>query len=136
MNGADRAREASAKLGLHHGRMISGSKSGYRREHPENVVVFNACIAGDDGAELWWGDLDLTVDEPKLLALAAELGTTLHVLYESDARYIGREQPDRVDLTPAVARLTPAGETILGTHQRVQKMARNTAGQLVGVRDA
>jgi hypothetical protein len=35
---------------------------------------------------LWRGDLDLTVDEPKLIALAADLGTTIYLLYASFTR--------------------------------------------------
>lgn len=125
---------ATRKVGLHHGRMISGSKSGYRREHPDNVAVFNAALADANGTDLWRGDLDLTVDEPKLVALAADLGTTLHVLYESDARLIGRSEPYRLDLAPAVVQITSRGEAIIGTHSWVPELARNAAGQLVWVR--
>jgi hypothetical protein len=130
----ERAAAAAAKLGLHHGRMISASKSWYRRAYPENVVVFNAALADVDGRDLWRGDLDLTVDETKLIALAAELGTTVHVLYESDARLIGREEPYRLDLAPAVVRVTPGGETILGEIRWGVPLTRNAAGQLVSVR--
>jgi len=130
----ERVAAAAARLGLHHGRMISGSKSGYRRAFPDHVAVFNACIADDDGTDLWWGDLDLTVDEPKLVALASELGMTIHVLHESDARFIGRKEPFRLDLAPAVVRFTPAGETVVGTHRWLPELTRNAAGQLVSVR--
>jgi predicted Zn-dependent protease with MMP-like domain len=44
-------RDATAKVGLHHGRMISGSKSGYRRAYPDHVVVFNAALADADGRD-------------------------------------------------------------------------------------
>jgi len=115
--------------------MISGSKSGYRRAYPDHVAVFNACIGDAHGAELWWGDLDLTLDEPKLVALAADLQMTLYGLYESDARSIGRERPIRLDVAPAVVQVSPDGETIVGTHRRLAKMARNAAGQLVWARD-
>jgi hypothetical protein len=135
--GDERVKEATTKVGLHHGRMISGSKSRYRRDYPDHVVAFNAALADADGEELWWGDLDLTVDEPKLLALAAELETTIHVIYESDARYVGRKRPRRLDLTPAVVRLTSAGETLLGELRFGAPLTRNAAGHLVsGTREA
>ena len=130
-----RVKDASAKVGLHHGRMISGSKSGYRREHPDNIVVFNAALADADGNDLWRGDLDLTVDEPKLIALAADLATTICVLYEGDARLIGKTEPYRLDLAPSVVRITPAGETITGTHWRVPKLVRRATGQLEMARE-
>lgn len=58
------AEELRATLG-YEGRMISFSKGGYSTAHPEHVAVFNAnlCVAA---GKLWWGDLDLTVDEPLL----------------------------------------------------------------------
>jgi hypothetical protein len=131
---SDHVAAAAARLGLHHGRMISGSKTGYRRAYPDNVVVFNAALADAGGRDLWRGDLDLTLDEPKLVALAADLGTTIHVLYESDARLIGRSEPYQLDLAPAVVRITPGGETIASAHWRAPKLTRNAAGQLVSVR--
>lgn len=131
-----RVKEASAKVGLHHGRMIGGSKSGYRRAYPANAVVFNAAVADADGRDLWRGDLDLTVDEPKLIGLAAELGVTIHVLYEGDARPIGKRAPYRIDVAPSVVRITPEGETTVGTHWRVPRLRRNEAGQLEIVRES
>lgn len=131
----DQISAVTRRLGLHHGRMISGSKSQYRRAHPDNIVVFNAALADAEGNDLWRGDLDLTVDEPKLIALATELGATLHVLHEDDARLIGKAEPYRLDLAPAVVRITPDGETMTGTHWRVPKLERNAAGQLEMARD-
>lgn len=133
-SGSDRVRAATEKLGLHHGRMISGSKSAYRRAYPHHVVVFNAALADAHGNDLWRGDLDLTVDEPKLVSLAADLGATLHLLYEGDARLIGKPDPYQLDLAPAVVRITPDGETILNAHWRVPKVGRNREGRLVWVR--
>jgi hypothetical protein len=106
-HGSERATAAAAKVGLPDGRMISQSKSGYRRLYPDHVTVFNGTLADAEGAGLWWGDLDLTVDEPKLLALAAELGTTSHVIYESDAMFVGREEPHRFELSSALVRISP-----------------------------
>nr|HPI82220.1 hypothetical protein [Candidatus Paceibacterota bacterium] len=46
--------------GLMMGRMISGSKSGYRDRYPENLVVFNANIVTKKRGKVWHGDLDVT----------------------------------------------------------------------------
>jgi hypothetical protein len=134
-HGSERATAAAAKVGLPDGRMISGSKSGYRRLYPDHVTVFNGTLADAEGAGLWRGDLDLTLDEPKLLALAAELGTTIHVIYESDAMFVRRDEPYRFELSSALVRITPEGETIAGPHRWRPKLARNDAGQLVLVRE-
>ena len=72
--------------------MISFSKSGYRKEHPDHVPVFNGnvCLLG---GKVWWGDLDLTLDEPKLVELARRVGQTVYVLYEHDGRFEQEERP-------------------------------------------
>ena len=74
------------------GRMISLSKSGYRKNYPDRVPVFNGnvCLVG---GKVWWGDLDLTLDEPELVALARRVGQTVYVLYESDARFCNEGRP-------------------------------------------
>ncbi|MBA3842074.1 MAG: hypothetical protein H0X39_05555 [Actinobacteria bacterium] len=73
-------------------RMISGSKSGYRERHPNRLPIFNAnvCLADQ---KLWHGDLDLTTDEPKLIALANKLGRAVFVLWEGDGRFENAEKP-------------------------------------------
>lgn len=75
------------------GRMICGSKGQYRSDNPQNVPIFNANIVSDSGEKLWHGDLDLTVDEDRIKAVARELGTQLYVLYEMDARFENEESP-------------------------------------------
>ena len=41
------------------GRMISGSKTGYRDRHPDHLPVFNANVCFGS-SKVWHGDLDLT----------------------------------------------------------------------------
>jgi hypothetical protein len=72
------------------GRMISASKSRYCEAHPENLPIFNANVCTDDG-KIWFGDLDLTVDEPKLVELARTLGMKVYVLPERAGRFHGRD---------------------------------------------
>jgi hypothetical protein len=74
------------------GRMIALSKAGYREQHPDRVLVFNASLALRVG-KLWHGDLDLSVDEPVLVELACRLGHTVYVLHERDARFEHERQP-------------------------------------------
>lgn len=78
------------------GRMISGSKSGYRKVYPENVPVFNANIIIEDAGKyvkVWHGDVDLTVDAEKLLKSSEKTGEKLYVLYEMDARFENESKP-------------------------------------------
>ena len=78
------------------GRMISGSKSGYRKVYPENVPVFNANLVIEDAGKyvkVWHGDVDLTVDAEKLLKASEKAGKKLYVLYEMDARFEREEDP-------------------------------------------
>jgi hypothetical protein len=80
----EQVQRVAAGLGLHRGRMISWSKSAFVfHTHPTHEPVFNACLTDAAGAELWHGDVDLTVDEGTLLDLAAALGEPLFLLRES-----------------------------------------------------
>lgn len=76
-----------------HGRMIAASKSSYDRRYPTHLTLFNANLL-INAEKRWWGDLDLSVDEPKLRAIARELaGCGLHILYELDARFRSEHEP-------------------------------------------
>jgi len=74
------------KHGFNLGRMISGSKSGYVNKHPKNQVIFNANVFNAEG-KIWYGDLDLTLDNDKLQDVANELNFDLYVLREYDGRF-------------------------------------------------
>lgn len=76
----------------HEARMISYSKSGYHERHPDHVALFNANVCVDTG-KIWWGDLDLTLDEPKLVDLAQRLGKTVYVLAEPHGRFEHEDAP-------------------------------------------
>jgi len=68
--------------GFYQGRMISGSKSGYRHRFPENDVVFNACIFTKNCGK-WHGDLDITRDKEMLQKLCDILGEEMLITFES-----------------------------------------------------
>jgi hypothetical protein len=102
-------RHADALLGTlgHSGRMISFSKSAFRRAYPENVAVFNANVCLTAG-KVWHGDVDLTVGESTLAALAERIGETVYVLFERDGRF---EHEDHPRLDEAVFSVTSSGHT-------------------------
>jgi hypothetical protein len=72
---------------FHNGRMIGGSKTGYRNMHPDDLIVFNANILMPGHGKVWYGDLNLTEDYLVLKDIAKSLNTTLYVLWESDGRF-------------------------------------------------
>lgn len=93
------------------GRMISYSKSEYRDRNPKNLVVFNANVCTKEDGKLWYGDLDITVDQEKLSELAQSLGNDLYVLYEMDGRF---ENEDSPRLEEPVVVFKPDGSWKLG----------------------
>jgi hypothetical protein len=84
------------------GRMVSGSKSGYRKEKPNNFVIFNSNLC-TKSKKIWYGDLDLTEDYAKLVFLAKELDQDLYVLLEMDGRFDNESSP-RLEWAPVVFR--------------------------------
>jgi diphthamide synthase (EF-2-diphthine--ammonia ligase) len=69
------------------GKMLSGSKSAYREKYPNHLVVFNSNICTKEYGKIWFGDIDVALDEDKLEKLADELKVSLYVLYEMDGRF-------------------------------------------------
>ena len=72
---------------LYVARMIGGSKMGYRTEHPDDLIVFNANVLMPGYGKVWYGDLNLTQDYILLKSIAESLDTTLYILWEMDARF-------------------------------------------------
>ena len=86
-------------------RVESGETGGIPVDaHPEHVAVFNANVCVEPSWKLWYGDLDLTLDQPRLLALARLLDRTVYVLYESDGRFGGRDQKPLIERAVYTAR--------------------------------
>jgi hypothetical protein len=105
----------------HEARMISYSKSGYHERNPDHVALFNANVCLDTG-KIWWGDLDLTRDEPKLVELARRLGKTVYVLAEPHGRF---EHEDAPLLDEAYYSVTPSGHNRF-QHEWHQRAADGT----------
>lgn len=103
----DRQGQIAKKLIGWPGRMISGSKSGYRQRYPDHTIVFNANLCTDEG-KFWFGDLDVTLDDKNLQKLADRIGQRVYVLREMDARF---EREDNPALDRAVATFEPRPKT-------------------------
>ena len=78
---------------LYVARMIGGSKMGYRTEHPDDLIVFNANVLMPGYGKVWYGDLNLTEDYLVLREISECLNTTLYVLWESDGRFGEENKP-------------------------------------------
>jgi hypothetical protein len=92
------------------GRLLSASKSGYLKAHPDHLVAFNAnvCVNSD---KVWWGDLDLTLSEQALRALASRSSGTVSLVGEHEGRF---EQEARPLVERALYSVTPNGYIRLG----------------------
>ena len=71
----------------HCARLISWSKSTYRRAYPDHKVVSNANVCTEEDGKIWYGDIDLTLDEGKLKKLDEELDQEMFVLWEMSCRF-------------------------------------------------
>jgi hypothetical protein len=94
----------------HNGKMISWSKSTYREENPDNLVVFNSNVCTKNG-KIWYGDIDVTKSKENLLMLANALDEEVYILRETDGRFENEESPR---LESFAAKFTPQGEAIKG----------------------
>lgn len=74
------------------GRMIGGSKSGYRMRNPENDILFNAYIFVPSGKKDWYGDLDITKDAQTLQEICDELQEEMIVVPEMLGRFGAEER--------------------------------------------
>jgi len=75
------------------GKMVSYSKSTYNREYPTHVVVFNANVCTEEDGKIWYGDVDVTLDEFRLKRLAKVLKKKIYVLKEMDGRFENESKP-------------------------------------------
>ena len=80
------------KHGFHNSRMISGSKSGYRKRYPDHDIIFNSNIFTLNGKE-FYGDINLTKDNPLLQKICDELGEEMIVLTEMLGRFGAEDRP-------------------------------------------
>lgn len=69
------------------GRLISWSKSNYRKKFPDNEVYFNANIFLLGEGKVWYGDLDVTKDSEILQRISTNLGKSIYILKEMAGRF-------------------------------------------------
>lgn len=119
----------AALVGLPNGRSIAGSKTRYLYANPSHLAMFNVTITDGMGAPLWWGDLDLTIDEAKLVALATALGRDLCVMFEGDM-INNRLHRRPFDRKAAVLTVTATGE-VLPSDGPWWPFVRNAAGRII-----
>lgn len=86
--------EIFIKKGFMPGRLISGSKSWYRSQFPDNEVYFNANIFIPGEGKIWYGDLDITRDYETLEEIASLLKEDLFILSEMDGRFENEDLSD------------------------------------------
>ena len=75
------------------GKMISGSKSLYRKHYPDNMVVFNSNLCTREYGKIWYGDIDITRSKDDLIRVSEILGRDIYILYEMDARFENEDSP-------------------------------------------
>ena len=68
-------------------RLLSWSKSTYRNNHPDDLIMFNANILAESKGKIWYGDININLDKNDLQNIADILGEDLYVLYETDCRF-------------------------------------------------
>lgn len=105
--------EIFEKYKLYCGRMISGSKSGYRDRHPKNDVIFNANIFMPSKGKVWYGDLDITFDNKNLQDVCNELNEEMIIVSEMFGRFGAEDRPYEEIEKNAHAKFTPNAKTYL-----------------------
>lgn len=92
---------------MYDARMISGSKSGYRGRYPKNDVVFNANIFTPSNGRVWYGDLDITLDNKVLQSICNEIGEEMIVVSEMFGRFGAENRPYEEIFKNAHTKFTP-----------------------------
>jgi len=91
------------------GRMIGGSKTHYRKEHPDDLIVFNANVITKTYSKVFYGDINLTEDFDTLRKIAKCIGEPLYVLSEMSARFGNEDRPIEELLAESIWNTTGVG---------------------------
>ncbi len=97
------------------GRMMSGSKNGYRLKYPKNFAMFNANIITEKEGKIWFGDLDIDMDNSKLIEVSKLLKENLYILNEMDCRFDQEEQPINILMKRAIVIIKQDGQILKNT---------------------
>ena len=107
------------------GRMISATKTSPKN----NICVFNANICTKSKGKIWYGDLNITTEQVALQEYANEVGETIYVLREKDARFTTENKPV---FENAVATFEPKRKILLDDVVEVRTVVKN-ASFIVGL---
>jgi|688.fasta_scaffold04449_34 hypothetical protein len=88
------------------GKIIGASKSGYRENFPDHLVVFNSNVFMGK-TKLWFGDIDITLSLESLQEIASSIGEKIYVLTEMDGRFGNENDPK---LSRAIIEIDPDGK--------------------------
>ena len=88
------------------GRLISGSKSFYRSQFPENEVYFNANIFVLGEGKIWYGDIDVTRDIEALKEISSAIEKDLFILSEMDGRFENEDIPDSEIISRSMCKIS------------------------------
>jgi len=72
---------------FHVGRLITGSKSSYRENHPNDLIIFNANILIQSKGKIWHGDLNITKDAKILQRICNEINEKMIIVSEMLCRF-------------------------------------------------
>ncbi len=92
------AQEAVTLLGPH-GKLLGDDKRAVQTGLGDDEILFNACVFDTSGTEIWFGDLNLTQDRPRLVVLGRALGK---VFVTPENPYRGQGLPDSPAQDPLV----------------------------------
>lgn len=85
------------------GRMISHSKSFYKKNFPNSQAYFNANVFVLGEGKVWWGDLDLTIDTEVLERISIACGKKLYIVPELYGRFEYEDASDEHVIRHSVA---------------------------------
>lgn len=94
------------KYDFYNGRLICSSKSLYHKKFPDHNVLFNANIFIKEG-KIFYGDIDLNIDNVVLQKICNELNEEFIVVRELYGRFGGEKKPYHELEKLASAKFTP-----------------------------
>lgn len=76
---------------------LLGSKTTYRNNNPNNLIVFNSNLYikyKHEYIKVWYGDIDITKKYQELIHLYQDIKLPFYILYEMDGRFNNEDQPN------------------------------------------
>ena len=107
--------------GFYDARMLGAHKIDYRMANEGDLIVFNANVLMSGYGKIWYGDLNLTLEWIILKSIAQSLNTTLHILWEMDARFGEEGKPFKELIEKAVWNTTDDKPTLEWYKKKIDK---------------